>query len=150
MNRLLLLTALLLFAFPALAADNWQDCSADHEAGREITSPLLQPAPMGPSSLCYDTDGTANSSVVNVASCDHVDVLLFNLTDGSTDVGAQYMNCGTTAGTNCWVTENVTLDGDPATDTEAIYGVGSQYGYINVTVNTTTDDLRVLVRCNRY
>ena len=43
--------------------------------------------------------------------------------------------------------ENVTLDGDPATNTEAIYGAAGEWIYVDV-VAWVDDEPRVIVRCN--
>lgn len=156
MMRLLLLAALLLFAAPAFADGQWQPCSTGHLQGPAIQitpgqSPALRPSPQGPSALCWDTNATDNSGIIVTSACDHVDAWVFNMTDGTTDdIAAQIHVCPSQTDTsNCIVAENLTLNGNPSTNTESIQGLGAEYVRISVETNTFPDDIRVHLRCNK-
>ena len=154
MKHLLIIAALaaLLWAGPALAgADAWQSCASTHEGGRDLPADARFIAPHDRIGVCYDTDGTTDSPILSVGACDHLDALVFNMTDGTTDdVALQIRSCptATASSTTCWAVENVTLNGDASSDTEAIYGFPAMWIYVDMITNTNSDDVRVAIRCN--
>jgi hypothetical protein len=107
------------------------------------------------------------SKMLSVSSCDNIDVLVFPDRDGSANDAAtfQVYSCGNPTDASgddppdatwsatgiCWIAENLTLDGDPATNTEAIYGLAAEWIYIlaaGIDASPNTDDPLVIVRCN--
>ena len=107
------------------------------------------------------------SKMLSVTMCDNYDVLFFPDRDGAADdvVTANVYVCGNPTDASgddppdagwsatglCWVLENVTLDGEPATNTEAIYGAAGEWIYINmigIDASPDSDDPLVIVRCN--
>jgi hypothetical protein len=89
-----------------------------------------------------------------VSSCENFDVFFYDDVDGdavSGDATVIIRNCPTpTADTDgCWAIENLTLNGDPAVNTEAIYGAAGTWIFVEVvTYATLTEPIRVIVRCN--
>lgn len=154
-NKIKLITLLIiLFVSPTWAVDHWQACDKDHEAGSAIGSPVLRPGGSGAArkSACYDTDGTADSPLISVGSCREVDVLVYDFS-GNHDATLNWMSCPTNAvdATACEAVNGGTaLTGDASAATPAfeIQGHGQNYGYVDMTANVSTRDVRVEVRCN--
>ena len=56
---------------------------------------------------------------------------------------------GTGAEKSCWKLENVTFDGNPATNTEAVYGAAANWVFWDqISYTTVAEPIRVIVRCN--
>jgi hypothetical protein len=86
----------------------------------------------------YGSDG-ATTSTVYVYSCVYpVDADGDTPEEGSTTF---------TAADGCFIVENVLLDGDPSTNTEAIYGLGAVWIYTDIQTYGASDAPRTLVRC---
>jgi hypothetical protein len=145
-----IVAALMLWATPSFAADHWQACNLGFEAGTALDSTRLFLRSVlvgGPKSYCYDTNGTADSPMINTESCDQIDVKLFNFTDGAfADLSVIPRACPTDAvdGTAC---EPIVSDLATATS-EEIQGYGGSYIYMDWVTNTNSDNARIMVRCN--
>ena len=159
MKRVVIALAVLLWAAPALAVDHWQVCKSSHEAGTarltesELTlSSRLSPASGTAKSLCYDTDGTVDSLLLNTESCTEVDVLVYDFT-GNHDATLNWMACpsNNVDATACEAVNGSTpLTGDSTTPAFEIQGHGQNYGYVDILTNVNTRTVRVEVRCNGH
>jgi hypothetical protein len=104
------------------------------------------------------------SQMISVSQCDNFDVLFFPDKDGAADdagVTMQIYSCaaptdasgdsppdaGWSATGLCWLLQNATLDGDPSTDTEAIYGAAAEWIFA-LAANVVDDEPVVILRCN--
>lgn len=157
--KALLFLLTLLIASPALAADHWQPCGAGHEAAAAVTSDRgltlssrLDRRAGRHKSLCFDTDGTAQSLMVRTTSCDNVDFAIFDMTDGDlTGMTAQVYACpspGTTVvsgGGNCEPLGS-------ALDSTNVRNMGfpANYFFIDFSGNSESEDGRVEARCNLH
>ena len=157
MNRLALILLGLgaLAALPAHSADWLKNCQTTSAANAQT----LQP---GSFACTIPTSATDNSDgYLDVSACENIDILYWDDVDGDTTAGGGtgiMRSCPTTglstaaAGVGesaCWAIENLTLDGNPATNTEAIYGVAANWIFWEQTAYaTTTEPIRVMVRCN--
>jgi len=100
------------------------------------------------------TAETDDSGILGVSNCENVDVLFFDDSDGdgtASGINGVVRSCPSASADaqGCWAVENLTLDGDPATNTEAIYGFAANWIYIDYG-GAETDDAStlVIVRCN--
>ncbi len=153
--------ALIAIGAPAFADDHWQSCGPGFEAGAEISlnQRVLKSALVGGrKELCYDTNGTADSPLLNVASCDQVDIKLYNLTDGAPETNLSVIpracpsatdqeNSAGIQATSTTTCEPIVADLSSATNQEAL-GYGGSYLFIDMVTNTNSDAVRVMVRCN--
>lgn len=158
MNRSVLLLGLIgaLVASTGASAANWlKNCQATASAASQSLSP-------GQSACNVPTTATDNSSgLLSVDGCENIDLLFFPDFDGdavASGATGQFRSCPTTGLSTanggvgeaaCWVIENVLFDGNPATNTEAIYGVAANWIFWEqVAYATPTEPIRVVVRCN--
>lgn len=154
--RVFLFINCLLFAGAAFAdVDAWQTCGLVHEGGAAfVPSAGSTSVPMrssagsgGKKSMCYDTDGTTDSIVANTASCDNLDIKLFNMTDGAfADLSVIPRSCPSAAA-SASLCNLIVADLATATNAEAL-GYATNYVYIDMVTNTNSDDVRVMIRCN--
>lgn len=152
MRRLLRLApvaaALFLASLAWAATPTWTSCADSHGSGSAA-------AAFGAAnrSLCYDDSATDDSPILGTDACDNYDVF-FDPDMGGTSTGAtvQIMVCpgaGTPAAGDCYAAQNVTLDGDVSTNTDAIFGMaGGAPIYVHPTANPTGDPFRVRIHCN--
>lgn len=137
----LVCTLFALSATRARAADWLENC------GTRVVSSLTPR-----NSACYSAASTNDDSgVLTVRDCENVDVLYFTDTDGNgtaSTLTVALRSCpGTTADPDaCWIVEGLTLTGSaPA---EAIYGLGAERVYADVSATGTVADPTLIVRCN--
>lgn len=158
MNRLALtlglVGALAALAGPAHAADWLKGCQG---AGQHNLS--LQP---GSSACLIPTSATDDSGILAVSGCENIDILYWDDVDGDGVAGGgtvQARSCPMSGAlltasdavqdAACFAMENLTFDGNPATNTEAIYGIAANRIKITVTAYATpTEPIQVEVRCN--
>lgn len=139
------LVALLLFAVPAGAASWLKSCAAG-----AVTTGLQ----LGSFACNIPTSATDDSGILSVGACENIDIFFYDDTDGDGTLGdaeAIMRNCPSASADaqGCWAIENVTLDGDAATGTEAIYGAAAVWIYLDVTAYATTaEPVAAIVRCN--
>jgi hypothetical protein len=166
MIRYALIALALVALLPATAfagADEWQSCNKGFEAGDSAGSPAILKSPrLGGldqrRSMCFDTNGTANSALLDVSGCGNIDVQLYNMDDGDNSTTALTIHrCpdaidqdSVTAGNQATdvdqcepVVANITLE----TGAELL-GYATDYIFVVTTTNTGSDDIRVMVRCN--
>jgi len=154
MNRLALLVLVALLVGSAAQASTWRKACQD--TGAEATAHSLNQGDMACSTL-LDATGAAGEDTgrLVVNSCENIDILFFP--DFDSDAAAsgatiQVRSCapGAVLGTDgCWAMENLTLDGVPSTNTEAIYGIAASDLFVDVIAYATpTEPVRVVVRCN--
>ena len=119
---------------------------------------------IGPGSFAclVPTSATDDSGILSVDSCENIDIFYWDDADGDGVAGGgtvQARSCPTTDALRtdtdtvqdaaCFIMENLTLDGVPSTNTEAIYGIAANRMKITVTAYATTSEpIRVEVRCN--
>jgi hypothetical protein len=154
MTRFLsLLAGVLLLAIPAQAA-NWQKGC---QSFSNVSS--LQPG----SFACNDLVADAETPMLSVSGCENIDVLYFKDLDagGAGNTTINVYSCGSPTDGNgagptdagwdgtgvCWIIENETLDGNPVSSDEAIYGAAAEWIYINPAIWDSATP-RVIVRCN--
>lgn len=145
--------ALIAIGAPAFAADHWQDCASAHEAGAEITGNRLvlksSVVRGGIKTICYDTDGAVDSPLLNLVSCQEVDVTIFNMTSGqdvvATEEEADWEECATDSASDnhCQLVGSTLTAGNLSHQ-----GRGQSWGFVNNITNANTNDIRVMVRCN--
>lgn len=157
MNRLALILGLgaLMVGSPATASDWLKNCQTTASANAQSLTPG-QFACYIPASATDNSDG-----MLGVSSCENIDLLWYDDVDGDTtaagatavidscpDSGLSTANGGAGEAA-CWAIENLTLDGNPATNTEAIYGVAANWIFVEmVAYATVTEPARLIVRCN--
>lgn len=149
LSSLLFATLLLCLASTAGAVDHWQACNLAHEAGTAQTGSRLKLVSTisdgagAFKSLCYDTDGTTDSPLLDITNCDQIDVEIFDMTDGTIAGTGNWMTCPTDAVTNCALVGTAL-----STSNQSHQGRGQNYGFVDGIVNAGTKDLRFAVRCN--
>lgn len=155
MRSLLIVLAVLLVPTWAWAGDrDWErGCNASRVTTAVSTGAFV----------CATAATSTNTPMLNTATCENMDVLFFPDTGGA-DADAAVADvyiCGSRTDASgdgpqdagwsptgiCWLLENVQLDGNPATNTEAVYGAAAVDLYVDFS-GITTDDPRVIVRCN--
>lgn len=137
-------------------AANWlKNCQATASAAAQSIAP-------GSFACNIPTTATDNSSgYLDVSGCENIDIYFWDDVEGDAVAGGgtgRMRNCpnvglstadGGVGEAACWVIENLTFDGNPATNTEAIYGVAANWIFWEqVAYTTTTEPIRVIVRCN--
>lgn len=133
----------LLISSPAWAADHWQSCEDAFEAGTAITTNPLPLDPQQGTPRCFDTNGTANSNLVDGRRCTYLDVQVHS-PDGATpaNVAVTFFICPTASTTNC---VGITgINNQTSTWPNSFY---APFGYVDVVTNTGNDDIRTLVSC---
>lgn len=156
MKHLLLILGVLLLASPAVAAD-WLKFGSTTQVVTGLDSRT--------GTMWASTSPAAdeNSPMLNVSQCENIDIFFFEDMDdgGASKNEMKVYSCGaavdgsgvgpTNAGFNpagvCWVIENVTLDGDESTNTEAIYGAAAVWIYADVSTWVAVTPL-LIVHCN--
>lgn len=99
----------------------------------------------GISSRCVPlVSGDLDSVVISTASCENIDALYF---DDSSTTTVQVLSCATSACTESFPVENLTLTG--TSPNEAIYGFAANFVKIDGTTNPTSGTPYVILRCNR-
>lgn len=157
MNRTALFLGLLgVLVAPVANSANWlKNCQTTSSAAAQSLSP-------GGFACNIPTTATDNSSgYLDVSACENIDILYWDDVDGDTTVGGgtgimrSCPNTGLSTANGgvgesaCWAIENLTLDGNPGTNTEAIYGVAANWVFWEQTAYATpTEPIRVMVRCN--
>jgi len=155
MHYLILLLALLVAA-PAWGAD-WL------KFGRATQSVTALDSRSGVTWASTSPGSDVNSPMLNVSQCENIDILYWlDVDDGgasantmrvyacsaATDAsGAAPTASGFDPTGFCWIIENTTLDGDPATNTEAIYGAAAIWIYADVVSFVAVTPL-LAVSCN--
>ncbi|NNG47346.1 MAG: hypothetical protein HKM86_09590, partial [Deltaproteobacteria bacterium] len=154
MRAFLLSVFLFFLAAPAWAVDHVQPCADAHEAGTVIAAgsadlilgSRIPGTPGSFKSVCYDTDGTVDSTLIQAKTCDNVDIKLFNMTDGAfADLSVIPRACPSALvdATTC---NPIVADLATATNAEAL-GYATDFIYIDMVTNTNSDDVRVMIRC---
>ena len=156
MKRIILLIGLVgLFVAGVASGEPWyKGCDANGSQTKNVALGGF---------VCTSPDANENSPMLSVSTCDNFDVLFwFDIDDAGADANTvNIYSCanptdgsgvgpdavGWNAAGVCWLLENVTLDGDPATNTEAIYGAAGEWIYVDV-LAWVDDTPRVIVRCN--
>lgn len=132
-----------LWSAPALAQSWTKACQSGLTTGNAN--------PQG-SFYCYDLSGTNDSPVLNVHACENFDVLFepdFGGAGATATVRIYNLATPTASTAAGWIIENLTLDGDPATNTEAIYGAAGVWIFVDVVLGPGGgEDARVIVHCN--
>lgn len=153
--RWILATSLLLLALPASADEWFKDC----RLGTGAASTQVQSG----SEVCAQLDADENTPMLFVRGCDNIDLIWFSdITGGGGANTGRFYACaqptdasgdGPTDGTwtqadRCFLIENLTLDGDSSTNTEAILGYAATWIYADVASYDAGTAL-AMVRCNR-
>lgn len=130
-----------LLAAPSLGA-SWENC---------VTGAVQNS--LGPGkALCVDlADGDLDSDILFIDMCSSATVLYEPDTSGAgATTTVQIRSClvGTVSTNCCFAVENATLDGNPATHTEALYDVRGLMIYVDGTSNPGAETPRVLVKCD--
>lgn len=144
---------LILGAVVALGLVGLADAASAQVWERDCQDNRLVDSIQSRSFACYDFTGTTDSGFLFLDCEDNADVLFWSDTAAAGGVATvRLMSCGSHTplnGNNCFIVENVTLDGLPATNTEAIYGFQAKWVWIDVIVGAAAGDTpRVLVTCN--
>lgn len=146
--RYLLIILGALFIAGAASAGQWRTCSDTHKGGN-IAGSISKPG-----TLCYDFDSDDDSVFMSTGHCEHVDILMERDIDGSDTTAVASAQSAVAPGpyssrTNfSFKIENINLDGVASTSTEAIYGVGASWVWINVETDPSGGDARIVLRCN--
>ena len=143
MRHLLLILGALLLAMPAAGAD-WLKFG---RAGAVVTG--LQP---GEWASNRPAANTADTLTLAVGSCFHVDILHHldvngDATASSTTIKMRSCPTASADADACWVIENVTLNGAPATDTEGLGRIPALYIYGDLQADGTINDPQLTVIC---
>lgn len=129
--------------------DAWQACSSAFEQGTNRSTDAQRKLDAdGTRSLCYHTDGTADSLMLTFA-CRETDVLVYDLS-GNHDFTLDWMACPnpTASSTSCEaVNGSTSLTGDATTPAFEIQGHGQNYGFVDNIVNGNTRQIVVEARC---
>jgi hypothetical protein len=143
---------------PASASDWLKNCQTTGGANSHSLLPggFACYIPSGAIGATDNSDG-----MLDVSSCENIDLLWFDDVEGDGVVAgatAVISSCPTSdlstanggvGEAACWAIENVTLDGVPGTNTEAIYGVAANWIFVEmVAYATVAEPARLLVRCN--
>lgn len=156
MNRSALILGLIgaFVALPAHSANWLRGCQ-----GTGQDNSALQP---GSFACAIPTSSSDDTGILATSSCENIDILYFDDVDGDGVAGGgtvQVRSCpvdddlltaaDAVQDAACWVMENLTLDGNPATNTEAIYGIATNRLKVTITAYATTaEPIQVEVRCN--
>ena len=152
-NALAILTLLLLAGVAGEAsAQQWRQCAPTHATGNIVGDINSATAGRG-SILCYDFTSTTVSAVLDLIVCENVDFVFLPDMASTAQVGTvQIKMCaapkGTAANVCPTVMVNVTLDGKPATATDAIYGAGAVWIIADPVTDPGGDLSRLIVKCN--
>lgn len=132
--QMIAVMAFILFGIAGIVhAGNWlRNCDS--------TQVMASGDPLNPGQMaCYKPTTINDDSVlIDLDLCENADVFYLDNADGDSTVSTTTANlriCGkdqaaTSAG--CFAIENVTLDGDETTDTEAIYGFAGTSVYLDL------------------
>lgn len=119
-------------------------------SGTDVTTLQLNPGGYA----CYDLDttSTTDSGTLDVSQCENIDIFWNSIITANTFTNTVIArNCftqGTRNANMCWAIENLTLTGNPADNTEAIYGASAVWLYADVQAHAASGTARMLVKCN--
>jgi hypothetical protein len=142
---------MLLMAMPAYAGwDNDED-------GTGNVCEIEQPNPTRQRRCWWNFTGTGTgySNMLQIDQCENFSFRFFPDIDGvETNGTITVLICGDDAVANvpnaCFVLENVTLDGDPSTNTEAVYGADATWAIVDIGAACgATANCRVEFACNQ-
>ena len=142
--RTILILCLALLAGPAAAADWLLFC----RTGSPVTA--LKPGEWAcnrPTAIDNDTPA------LGVALCENHDILYHldvngDATASSATVAMRSCPTATADADACWIAENLTLDGNPATNTEAIFGYKALWIYGDLQNVGVIADPLISIACN--
>ena len=150
--RIFYWVALLAFiATPAYAG--WDDTEDGVGIGCEEVKP--NPAMQRRCWWNFTGVGTGYSPMLEIEQCADYSVKFFPDIDGvETNGTVRFLVCGDDDIANvpnaCFILENWTLDGNPATNTEAVYGADGSWGIVDIVVACgATANCRVEFACNQ-
>ena len=99
-----------------------------------------------------NANATFNTSMLNIRQCENFSVAFTPDFDGADTLArVQFNVClDDTNVLSCYILENVTLDGNPANNSEVVYGADGTWAYAKITVEATAGaNARIEFRCNQ-
>lgn len=142
LRSILVGVGVLLISATAHAADHWQYCKDAFEAGTAVST-TIQLDPGQAEAWCFDTNGTANSGLIDARACEYLDVQVHSPDGGDpANIAVTFFVCDRASTTNC--TGITGIDNAVSTWPNSF---SAQYGYVDVVTNTGSDDVRTLVQC---
>jgi hypothetical protein len=145
-KRWILVAALLLLAAPAQAGNWLRFC--------RTTNPTTGILP-GEWACYLPSSNSDDSALLATQLCENMDIRYYPDANGDGTASTAFptvRSCPGTATTGstaaCWITENLIFDGNPATNTEAIYGVQANSIYEDMPAAGTAADPEIDVHCS--
>lgn len=158
MRWILSIVAMIVLASPAYAGwTNDEGGGAIGGVGDGVECEEVRPNP-GMQRRCwwnFTGVGTGYSPMLEISQCENYSFRFFPDIDGvETNGTITVLICGDDLVANvpnaCFILENVTLDGDPATNTEAVYGGDGTWAIVKIGAACgATANCRVEFACNQ-